>query len=230
MEASTSTSARLRRTFHYPEEDSTDSQAEALDEQEQEELIELLAAENAARNAQFRRLLLAIPLIATFPYLPSLFRPATTLLALLSLTSLASTAYLLHHQSPTESGIAWLDAWARVETPKPTRASSLAADDDDEGDYVIPRARHRRERRSSFSFVERKSPLEIYLPYLNLGLGIMLILMTWAVGHSGKAVIWTGMGFLPLVVYGVVLLSKIVMSGVDPEKELSALKYDFKGA
>jgi hypothetical protein len=27
------TTARLRRTFHYPEEDSTDSQPEALDEE-----------------------------------------------------------------------------------------------------------------------------------------------------------------------------------------------------
>ncbi|KAI5458107.1 hypothetical protein BGZ63DRAFT_407412 [Mariannaea sp. PMI_226] len=233
MENVRSTSARLRRTFHYPEEDSTDSQPEALDEQEQDELIELLAAENAARDLQFRRLLLAIPLLATVPYIPSLFHPATTLLALLSLTSLCSTAYLLHHQPPAISGIAFLDSWARVKTPKPTRASSAAIDDDDDngdGSYSIPRARQRRERRSSFSFIERKSPLEIYLPYLNLGLGLMLILMTWAVDHSGKARVWTGMGYLPLVVYVVVLVSKMVMNGVDPEKELSSLKYDYKGA
>lgn len=94
----------------------------------------------------------------------------------------------------------------------------------------MPRTRHRRERRSSFRYVERKSPLEVYLPYLNLGLGAMLVLMTWAVDRSGKATVWAGMGYLPLVVYAVVLASKMVMSGVDPEKELSALKYDYKGA
>lgn len=33
MPAYQGTTARLRRTFHYPEEDSTDSQPEALDEQ-----------------------------------------------------------------------------------------------------------------------------------------------------------------------------------------------------
>jgi hypothetical protein len=78
------TTARLRRTFHYPEEDSTDSQPEVLDEQEQEAYINQLAAENAARDVQFRRFLLAIPLLATIPYLPALINPPTAMLALLS--------------------------------------------------------------------------------------------------------------------------------------------------
>ncbi|RSL67218.1 hypothetical protein CEP54_003349 [Fusarium duplospermum] len=232
--------ARLRRTFHYPEEDSNDSQPEALDEQEQEDLIERLVEENAARNAQFRRLLLALPLLATIPYLPALINPRTALLALLSLTSLFSTAYLLHHQPPASSGIAFLDKWARPKTPRPTRppslstrgeSSGIADDEDDEDDEVeyVPRGRPR-QRRSSFSYIERKSPLELYLPYLNLGLGFILILMAWAVGRVKSEAVWPGMGYLPLVVYGVVLLAKIVMGGVDPEKELSALKYDYKGA
>ncbi|KAH7133318.1 hypothetical protein B0J13DRAFT_610405 [Dactylonectria estremocensis] len=234
MENVRSTTARLRRTFQYPiDEDLTDSQPEALDEEEQEHLIETLAAENAARDAQFRSLLVAIPIVATIPYIPSLFRPSTTLLALLSLTSLLSTAYLLHHLPPAASGIAVLDAWARVKTPRPTRAPSQVHDDDDddddEGVAYAPRGR-RRKRRTSFSFVERSSPLQIYLPYLNLGLGVMLVLMSWVVGRAGNTAVWTGMGYLPLLVYLVVLVSKVVMSSVDPEKELTALKYDFKGA
>ncbi|KAH6977028.1 hypothetical protein BKA56DRAFT_587493 [Ilyonectria sp. MPI-CAGE-AT-0026] len=228
-----STTARLRRTFQYPiDEDSTDSQPEALDEQEQEDLIESLAAENAARDAQFRRLLVAVPIVATIPYIPSLLRPSTTLLSLLSLTSLLSTAYLLHHLPPASSGITFLDAWARPKTPRPTRAPSVHDDDDDDdGDEVAyaPRGRPRR-RRTSFSFVARSSPLQIYLPYLNLGLGVMLILMSWVVGRAGNTAVWTGMGYLPLFVYLVVLISKVVMSSVDPEKELTALKYEFKGA
>ena len=33
------------------------------------------------------------------------------------------------------------------------------------------------------------------------------------------------MGYLPLVVYAIILVSKMVMGSVDPEKELSSLKY-----
>ncbi|KAI6756653.1 hypothetical protein HG530_011251 [Fusarium avenaceum] len=174
------TTARLRRTFHYPEEDSTDSQPEALDEQEQEDYIAQLAIENAARDVQFRRFLLAIPLLATIPYLPALINPPTSLLALLSLTSLFSTAYLLHHQPPTSSGIPFLDDWARPKTPRPTRPPSLST------------------RESS--------------------------------GRVKSEAVWPGMGYLPLVVYGIILVSKMVMGSVDPEKELSSLKYDYKGA
>ncbi|KAK2938296.1 hypothetical protein FoTM2_001514 [Fusarium oxysporum f. sp. vasinfectum] len=212
MPAYQGTTARLRRTFHYPEEDSTDSQPEALDEQEQQDYINQLAAENAARDVQFRRFLLAIPLLATIPYLPALINPPTALLALLSLTSLFSTAYLLHHQPPASSGIPFLDSWAKPKTPRPTRPPSLST------------------RESSFSYVERRSPLETYLPYLNLGLGLVLILMAWAIGRTKSEAVWPGMGYLPLVVYGIILVSKMVMGSVDPEKELSSLKYDYKGA
>lgn len=58
----------------------------------------------------------------------------------------------------------------------------------------------------------------------------MLVLMSWAVGRAGNKAVWTGMGYLPLVVYSVVLIAKVVMSSVDPEKELTALKYEYKGA
>ncbi|KAF5017826.1 hypothetical protein F66182_10216 [Fusarium sp. NRRL 66182] len=240
--------ARLRRTFHYPEEDSTDSQPEALDEQEQEDYINQLVAENAVRDLQFRRFLLAIPLLATIPYIPALVNPSTALLALLSLTSLFSTAYLLHHQPPASSGIPFLDSWARPKTPRPTRPPSLSArdssgvfdDDDDDQDQdqdddnvdeapYVPRGRPR-QRRSSFSYVERRSPLETYLPYLNLGLGVILILMAWVIGMKKSEAVWPGMGYLPLAVYSIILLAKMVMGSVDPEKELSSLKYEYKGA
>ncbi|KAF7537638.1 hypothetical protein G7Z17_g12808 [Cylindrodendrum hubeiense] len=222
-----STTARLRRTFQYPiEEDSTDSQPEALDEEgklSSSPPKTLPATPSSASSSS------PSPSIATIPYIPSLIRPSTTLLALLSLTSLLSTAYLLHHLPPASSGIALLDAWARPKTPRPTRAPSVHEDDDDDEVDYAPRGR-RRKRRSSFSYVERSSPLQLYLPYLNLGLGVMLVLMSWVVGRAGNTAVWTGMGYLPLFVYLVVLVSKMVMSSVDPEKELTALKYEFKGA
>jgi hypothetical protein len=54
--------------------------------------------------------------------------------------------------------------------------------------------------------------------------------MAWAIGRTKSEAVWPGMGYLPLVVYAIVLISKMVMGSVDPEKELASLKYDYKGA
>lgn len=71
-------------------------------------------------------------------------------------------------------------------------------------------------------------PVRKYLPYLNLGLCVVLVLLGALVGKRGE--IWMGFGWLPAGVYGVVVLAKWVMGSVDPEEELGELKYDFKGA
>lgn len=63
-----------------------------------------------------------------------------------------------------------------------------------------------------------------------MGLGLVLVLLGWAVGSTHRRFAWIGMGYLPLFVNIVVLIANMVMAGVDPEKELSALKYDYKGA
>ena len=76
-----------------------------------------------------------------------------------------------------------------------------------------------------------RSPLELYLPSLNLGLCLVLELLgrlTIAGEDFSFAIL--GAGNLPVVVYGAVLISKSVMASVDPEKELRQLKYDYKGA
>ncbi|KAF6821245.1 hypothetical protein CSOJ01_00251 [Colletotrichum sojae] len=230
--------ARLRRTFHYPtDDDSADSQPEAMDEEEQEQLIQRLADENAARNAQFRNLLLALPLLTTIPYLISILRLSSLLTSLLSITSLLSTAYLLHSQPPGSTGIAFVDALSRPKTPRPSPSpsleSSVSSVSGASSQYrPEPSQPQRRPRRSSFSFAhEHRSPLEQYLPYLNLGLCLMLVL-TGMVTKSGERDTFghVGLGNLPAIVYIVVLIAKVVMGSVDPEKELGALKYDYKGA
>ncbi|WQF81437.1 hypothetical protein CDEST_06451 [Colletotrichum destructivum] len=235
--------ARLRRTFHYPtDDDSADSQPEAMDEEEQEILIQRLADENAARNAQFNTLLLALPLLTTVPYIVSILRLSAPLTSLLSITSLLSTAYLLRTQPPGITGITLLDVWFRPKTPRASPSSSLASStssvsaassSSSSSSYQPIRAPMRtRPRRSSFSFVEdHKSPLETYLPYLNFGLCVVLVL-TGLVTRSGErhALGHVGLGNLPAIVYVVILIAKVVMGSVDPEKELAALRYDFKGA
>ncbi|KAM0287954.1 hypothetical protein ACHAQH_000021 [Verticillium albo-atrum] len=195
-------SARLRKTFHYPaDSDSDASQPEAIDEQEQESLIARLAAENSSRNATFRLLLLPLPLVSLLPYLLA-FPPSFP--TLLAATSLLATAYLLYTQPPDKTGLRAVDDWRRPAT-----------------------AKRERQRRGAAPFVlEERGPLDAYLPILNLGLCAVVALMgAFARGRErGLLAYWPG------VVYAVVLVAKVVMGSVDPEGELSALKYDYKGA
>lgn len=88
-------------------------------------------------------------------------------------------------------------------------------------------------------FVVPKSPLEKHLPYLNVGLCVILILsgvLANRVGEedSGRShrhqFGWLGLGNLPAMVYGVILVAKMVMASVDPESELQKLRYEYKGA
>ncbi|KAH8178235.1 hypothetical protein LIA77_03317 [Sarocladium implicatum] len=205
-------SARLRKTFHYPadDDDGSNSEPEAMDEQEQENYIARLAAENTSRNTQFRRLLLALPAVSSLPYIPALFRPSTTLLALLSLTSLASSVFLLLRLPLTSSGFPALDAWAASGSTRLQQQQQL-----------------KKQRQA----ILVDSPLETWLPSLNLGLAGVLVLLGFVSAEAWRGAFgWIGMGNLPAVVFGVVVASKLLMGSVDPEAELGALKYDYKGA
>ncbi|KAL8377738.1 hypothetical protein RB595_008433 [Gaeumannomyces hyphopodioides] len=261
-----SATARLRKTFQYPTDDSSFSDSpEILDEDEQESLIQTLAEQNEARNRQFRLVMLALPALSALPYL-LLLPAASPLPTLLSLSSLASTAWLLYRQDPTETGVPRLDAWAAASRHHPT-TDAVASDDnddneaDDDDDPSTPlspaaRRRHRERRRrrrrhSSFSLpagpggaaqLQQRSPLETHLPLLNAALCAVLLLTGLAIARGGggggggrdgddaprlgRAVL----ACLPATVYAVVVASKLVMASVDPEAELSALRYEAKGA
>lgn len=76
-----------------------------------------------------------------------------------------------------------------------------------------------------------RSPIDTHLPYLNAGLVIMLGLMELVTSMKpSTGPFWFGMGYLPGIVFGVVTLSKFLMAGVDPEKELTGLRYEYRGA
>lgn len=171
---------------------------------EQETLIASLAERNTQRNAQFRRLLFLVPLIAAIPYIFALLRLPTPLLSLLALTSLASTAYLLHCLPPGSTGVATLDNLGRSAPASPPPG------------------------------LIRPSPLEAWLPFLNMGMCAVLVVAGLISGaREGGAEPWAGvlgLGNLPTFVYAVVLAAKMVMASVDPERELSGLKYQYKGA
>lgn len=87
---------RLRKTFHYPSD--SDSGADELDEEHQEKLIDSFQAEDALKNELYRNAFLSIPIISALFFL-YIFVIASTarqrLIALLSISSLISTAYIL---------------------------------------------------------------------------------------------------------------------------------------
>lgn len=221
---------------------------------EQEKLIQTLAEQNATTNQQYQIILLALPILSCIPYLLALFRPSTTLIAVLGLTSLASTAFLLFSLPPTETGIHALDAWASSGSERGRQGGSGDGDDGPgvlasgtggpSGMSTLSQRRQRRRRASSFSVAPQKSPLERHLPLLNVGLCAVLVLYGLLVQRRGggdsehydgsedqrQHFGWLGLGNLPAIVYAVVIVAKLLMANVDPERELTALKYDYKGA
>ncbi|KAK5997817.1 hypothetical protein PT974_00179 [Cladobotryum mycophilum] len=218
------TSTRLRRTFHYPDDDSdSDSQPEAMDEQEQDQFIQTLSQENALRNEQFSRFLLLLPLATTAAYIRPLLRPGTAVFALLSITSLLVTAFLLYRLPATETGIVPLDTWAH---------SSSSSNNSTARRNTFPsRAGLRGMAGRGLPIGAGRSPLEKYLPYMNLALTVLLMLMGLVRGDDrGGGFGWVSMGNLPALIYSVIVTSKIVMAGVDPERDLAGLRYEYKGA
>ncbi|KAL3422459.1 hypothetical protein PVAG01_06615 [Phlyctema vagabunda] len=207
------TTARLRKTFRYPtENDSDDSLPEALDEEEQESLIQTLHEQNRARNTQYTYALLAISVLSTLPYTLTLFHARTALLSLLSITSLLSTSYILYSFAPARTGILILDDLNRPPLNQKQHHQHRSGARDPGG----------------MGAGAGGGPIEEYLPFMNLALCTLLVLAATVL--RGKDMLWNGFGVLPGVVYAVVLVAKVVMAGVDPEAELGELKYGFKGA
>jgi hypothetical protein len=250
------------------DDDDEDDDGPAYDEQEQEDLIRALAHQNEARNAQFRIFLLALPALSTVPYvlvlLGSLFklisasggggrgsgsggtRPvaaADTWIALLALSSLASTTWTLYSLPPGATGIRALDTWI-VGSSSSSSDSNSNSDSSYNSNHNIPalgpigpNAQRRRRYSSGAASTVRGygggSPLEQYLPFLNMALCGLLVLTGILSSRSAAAPQrWghVGLANLPAVVYAVVLVAKMLMGSVDPERELSALRYEYKGA
>lgn len=173
---------------------------------------------------------------------------------MLGLTSLASTAFLLFSLPPTETGIHALDAWASSGSTRGQHGDGEGNDGSGavasgsaggpSGMSTLSQRRQRRRRASSFSVAPQKSPLEKHLPLLNVGLCAVLVLYGLLVQRRGDGTSehydgnedqrqhfgWLGLGNLPAIVYAVVIVAKLLMANVDPERELTALKYDYKGA
>ncbi|KHE87696.1 hypothetical protein GE21DRAFT_3149 [Neurospora crassa] len=236
-------SARLRKTFRYPSEDEADDEnaLEVMDEQEQESLITTLTTQNSQRNSQFRSLLLLIPAIASVPYFLVLFlsppasssspshfpsshgttktsstKTTTAIFSLLALTSLAATTFITVKLPPTKTGLSIVDSLAS--------SSSSSA--------TTKKKNKRLPNQYGAGGVLTPSPLETWLPYLNVGLCV-LVLLTGLVTGGAQGVNAVGkvyLAALPGVIYAATVAAKVVMAGVGPEGELGGLRYRYKGA
>ncbi|KAK4998675.1 hypothetical protein LTR66_002143 [Elasticomyces elasticus] len=97
--------SRLRKTFHYPADSDSDNEPEDLDEEEQEKLITSLRTQDESKNAFYKKALLPLALAPILLYAPALLTGRTAssrLLALLAISSLLSTAYILHFIPPAK--------------------------------------------------------------------------------------------------------------------------------
>ncbi|KAI0518211.1 hypothetical protein F5B22DRAFT_635312 [Xylaria bambusicola] len=251
-------------SHHFSDSDS-DGAGPALDEQEQEELIRSLAEQNAARNAQFRIFLLTLPAISTLPYLIVLYSSLSHLvsrtgneggkrtsvadiwISLLALSSLASTAWTLWSLPPGVTGIRVLDAWVGSSSSTTTHTDSTttypsSSSSGSQQHGLLGGANAQRRRRASAASSQlffwaqlHRSPLQQYLPFLNIALCSLLVLAGLLSSRRSTAAVtrhWghVGLANLPALIYVVVLIAKMLMGSIDPEKELSALRYEYKGA
>ena len=226
------TSTKLRKAFRYPTDgDSEDFLPEAMDEQgtnsrlhsiinlslptdlprnppytdisqEQDNLIQTMQQQTIAQNKIYNNVFLGLPIVCVLPYLTTLFQSRTSLLSLLSITSLLSTAFLVYILPPGITSIQFLDA---LNAPPPKFTT-----------------------RHPSPVHQPHGPIETYLPYLNIMLSMILGLLGMVA--RGKEELWMGFAWLPGVVYAAVLGGKWVMGSVNPEVELGGLRYGFKGA
>ena len=139
---------RLRKAFKYPREDDSEDEANELDEEHQEKLIADLQAKDAGKNELYRKAFVAIPLVAAVYFLYAFVTASTArqrLIALMSISSLACTAYILQFL-PTD-------------------------------------APERKGKRPLYQVEAAKSPIEKYLPYMNMALAGLLLLaatLSWS--------------------------------------------------
>ncbi|KAK4139828.1 uncharacterized protein C8A04DRAFT_40410 [Dichotomopilus funicola] len=181
----------------------------------------------------------------------------TTLVPLLGLSSLAATSWMLYHLNVTETGFPFLDS---PSPPTPQGTTTTAAETSGIGSgYGLIKNNKRPFAKpnitssragilGSTTHENSSSPLTRYLPILNIALALLTFLTAFLQhlvqqrqqqeaqnpdhtdNSRGGGVNPLLLGALPGIVYAVVIGAKMVMASVDPERELSGLKYRYKGA
>ena len=96
--ATSTPTARLRKTFASPPSDTSSNASLDLDEEQQEHVIASLAAADAQKTKNYKLAFVTLPVLSIILYIPRLLRPSSgteLLLVVMALTSLASSAWIL---------------------------------------------------------------------------------------------------------------------------------------
>ncbi|KIW31901.1 uncharacterized protein PV07_03489 [Cladophialophora immunda] len=209
--------ARLRKTFKYPSEDDEDMSHEEMDEEEQEHLLQNLQASEISTNAIYTMVFTGLPLIVTLPfmwYLSMSTSRAMAFLCLLSITSLASSAYIMY-MIPTSTPLGSLSATTR--TAPPTRQRQTYGTGISQTGFLLTSA---------------ESPINQYLPYLNAFIGALLFIAS--MGYRSRTDVPEGLWLfllLPGLIFGMVFITRRSMSDVHAGlAELDGLRYEYRGA
>ncbi|KAI1630038.1 hypothetical protein EDD37DRAFT_645763 [Exophiala viscosa] len=201
---------RVRRAFKYPDDDDIDEHDE-IDEEEQEHLLTKLRASESSTNAQYTLIFTALPLIVTLPFLWYLTLSTSrtmALLCLLSITSLASSSYIMFF------------------VPTSTSQSPSVAE------RSAPNLGSRAEAARRKFTLSDQSPINQYLPYLNASIDALLFLASMA--YRSRTNVPEGLWLfllLPAVMFAMVFMARRsineISRGLD---ELQGLRYEYKGA
>ncbi|KAK4940038.1 hypothetical protein LTR10_019775 [Elasticomyces elasticus] len=202
---------RVRKAFKYPNDDDDDGEHDEIDEEEQEHLLTQLRASESTTNAQYTLMFTALPLVVSLPFLWYLTLSTSrtmALLCLLSITSLASSSYIMFF------------------VPVSTSSSSSVA----ERSAPNPNSRAEAARRK-FALSDQ-SPINQYLAYLNASIDALLFLASMA--YRSRTNVPEGLWLfllLPGVMFAMVFMARRsineISRGLD---DLQGLKYEYKGA
>ena len=149
------------------------------------------------------------------PFLWYLARSPTrsmALLCLLGITSLSSSAYIMY-MIPVGTPLGSLSSLSRAAS------------------HVQRRRDHAASRTSSL-LTSDESPINQYLPYLNIFISVLLLLASWACRSRGDAPegFWLFL-LLPGIIFAMVFVARRSMSEVQTGlSELRGMRYEYKGA
>ncbi|KIX94433.1 uncharacterized protein Z520_09819 [Fonsecaea multimorphosa CBS 102226] len=211
--------ARLRKTFKYPSEDDEDMSHEEMDEEEQEHLLQNLQASETSTNAIYTMVFTGLPLVVTLPFMWYLSRStsrAMAFLCLLSITSLASSAYIMY-MIPTSTPIGSLSSGPTRTTSSTTRQRQAHGTGVSQGAFLL---------------TSSESPINQYLPYLNAFIDALLFIasMGYRSRHDVPEGLWLFL-LLPGLIFAMVFITRRSMSEVHAGlAELEGLRYEYRGA
>ncbi|KAK7191074.1 uncharacterized protein CC84DRAFT_1117904 [Paraphaeosphaeria sporulosa] len=206
---------RLRRTFHYPSESDDEDAVEAgMDEQDQAHLLTTLSTHDTHTTSTYTHLLLVLPLLPILLYIPHFFRLSTLPAAGLAIPSLLASAYTLYFLPlpPVQISVSHV-----VDLQSPSARSRTKPAETKAERPPVPYISE-----ATADLVAR------YIVVANGALCAVLAIAEMLQGRSWGEGVTVGGGYLPGLVFTVVMFARRELRAVDMS-ELERLQYQSKG-